>query len=150
MKKLLSKIAQRLRPALRIGLTCFALLALVGAGASAAMRVYQASDKDADTSSMAEQTALGINPADIPPDAKRMHPGGGPISEPAAVLAQLISVGGLIHDQAKARPRFTSDGDRRQDCHFACESRPVVRVSEVDGDLARTFTLVGAKPDGTS
>ena len=150
MRNLFHKL---LKPALalgRIGVIFIALLALVMAGASSAMRLDQPQTNETEAKLPVTQVSLNQVPDENSPVAENMSPGSRPNAEPAAFLSQFLLSSGISYDQAKYRP-IICKGWADFSIGLGHEhGKPIGTVGRVDSYLARSLTLVGSKPDGTS
>lgn len=150
MRNLISIFVNRTTPGLKAGLIVFALIALLIAGASSAMRLHLDDLASSENQAPVEQVSLNSDPADISADSENMNPGSVPNGEPSAIIGQFILTGGQTHDQQKYKPVGLTLREAARTCQNLSSNQPINSIALVDTDLGRRLTLVGAKPDGTS
>ena len=114
------------------------------------MRLHQDSMVEANDSALVEQVSIDPDPVDISAESENMNPGTAPNGEPSATISQFILSGGLTHDQAQLKLSCLISPIIIQPNRSRITDRPVGSIAMVSSSLGRQFTLVGAKPDGTS
>jgi len=135
----------------RVAMTIFMLVALALSGAGAADRLFSAYDRPVEEpESKPDQVALDVavpGPEEAP---ENMAPTGTPNGEPNACF-----VVPLVLKSDNSSSRFKTEGDDSRESlknaviELRCKS---VMTSSclIDAHLGRQFTLVGARPSGTS
>ena len=135
---------------IRVAVVVFAAITLTLNGAASAQRLFSALDQpDPQTEPEIQTSHLVPGPS---PEQQRenVNPPGQPNSEPAAYVSAPLSV--------------ESDNSQSRTRHISCQVRDVISyvpapvgksslvasTSAVSTRLAGQFTLVGAKPSGTS
>jgi hypothetical protein len=141
-------VINRLLAAGRGAVVFVALLALLVSGAFAAERAFTAKAPD-DARSVAEHEVLGPTPGSAEP-SDGMAGGDGPCTEPEAYIQALVILPySNGQDKVPLPGEFLSPGnllDHTPADEIAC----IGSTSEVSNLLGLRFTLVGAKPSGTS
>jgi len=134
---------------LRAAAVGFALIALVVSGAFGAARFQQPRPTpDCETATTDVASLVATPGGEEPSDG--MAPDGEPWTEPAACLhAAVVSAGGNGHDKHWCSVVY--DGLRAHGgLHVPASAARAATVGKVSNLLAARFTLVGAKPSGTS
>ena len=148
---MLKQILRKAVTPIRVTVVVIALGALIASGVFSAERacgVYMSADKQAETLPESAQLLAGPpSPDEIP---QSMTPSGKPDSEAYAYF----SAAPLI-DFSKADSRLAVGGDKadiacRTSAQTGGKSRVRASASEISSRLGVQFTLVGAKPSGTS
>ena len=147
---MISIFVNRSIPVAKTGLILFALTALLIAGASSVMRLHLSSMIEANNSVHVEQVSINPDPVDISTESENMNPGNPPNGEPSATFSQFIISGGLTHDQARLKLSCLISPIIAQPNQSQITDQPIGSIAKVNSLLGRQFTLVGAKPDGTS
>ncbi|MBD3403234.1 hypothetical protein GF420_10095 [candidate division GN15 bacterium] len=126
-----------------------ALIALIVGGATAAQRQADMAEARAE----AERETGEADRLAATPDAGKgeMAPGGAPNVEPAAWLISTTTLVKTSDNDSRLRPQLSTTIRRHLPAGTADISRPLLpSSSRVATSLGRQFTLVGAKPSGTS
>ena len=146
-----AKIIYPLQQAARCLVLVVALFALILAGAFAAERAMEPPTPAVP----AVQGDTGLDELGMTPGSEEptdgMAPGGRPCTEPSAYIQAAVVPSGSDSQPKLRLPQVSGvvfDGARRS--HNPCQQDRFGTVAEVSGLLAHRFTLVGARPSGTS
>jgi len=147
----MKKVYRKAVTAFRWAVVILCAMALTLGGASSAQRMFEAYQAPAESSDAASEMAQ-ILPGPPPPDQlpENMTPSGKPNCEPSAYLSALLftdSNNNEFRIPGSGQDRFAMAAmSPRADDYLSI--RPT--ASRVSSSLGLQFTLVGAKPSGTS
>ncbi len=126
-----------------------AILALGLSGANAAARMF-AEDSQPTVKSVDDPPLLIATPDSEKPNQGMDDTGGRPWTEQAAIF-QAVTLLPTLHDQQRLRSCLAASHDFRATlAHEMSDGHVPSTSAEVSSTLGRQFTLVGARPSGTS
>lgn len=147
MKKRFTQIARSLSLGIVVGLTAVALLV---SGADAASRLFSAYHLDKSSEPVqSAQAEITISPVEAAENSNGMEPTGQPDGEPVGYWQTLQTISG----SGPQRGRVPVSSLSVLESPSAGPIRPTGLTAtscQVSSCLGRLFTLVGAKPSGTS
>ncbi len=147
----MKKLQDNIGAAFRVFVVVFSLLALCSSGATAAFRAFYGPYVEKVQEPVVDDTAKLVPGPPSPEDLRgEMDSGSRPNTEQSALLTT-SAVFGTAKDENRKSEEYESEGqESRYICSARANSPPLSTVSTVSSSLGRQFTLVGAKPSGTS